>query len=245
MSVSAKPVCTIATAMLLTGCAGGFEPLQLATTGSLPIFSEPGHPGSPPDVYARVARGMLACWFAGADGLRKTHIFNGDVPPPATGEQAEIVVHERDARADNPRGLAALRVSFVPRSATRTDVLVTTPRFIGAEGRVMKAAIERWAAGDPACDKAKHDAWSPAGSEASAQANAKASTKNKAKAKTKARQKASPPAKRAVGGDATRPPVPAGKPKSGPSAEPAKIEPPTRETPATPPAAPPRAAGRA
>lgn len=107
-------------------------------------------PGSPPDIYALVARGAHRCWF-GADGpLKLTHVFHAEAEPPAQGGAAEMVLHERDETLRDKRGARAFRVAFtaVPEGVR---VAVTIPKMEQQLGVTMARDVAAWARGGVDC----------------------------------------------------------------------------------------------
>lgn len=133
----------------------GSAPIETSATGPSPAaLAQPERTiiaqGTATDVYARVARGALRCWF-GADGpLKATHIFNAEAASPAEGGAAEIVLHERDAAARDPRGTRAFRVSFVG-EVTGVRVGVTPIKISDALAQPMVKDVETWASGGDGC----------------------------------------------------------------------------------------------
>jgi len=106
--------------------------------------------GTPTEVYALVARGILGCWF-GADGpLKGSHVFQAEADPPAKGGGAEVVLHERDHSLPDQRGSRAYRISFA-REAGGVLVGMSALRFEAALAQAMAKDVEGWAKGDAGC----------------------------------------------------------------------------------------------
>jgi len=141
---SASPPALLPSAQLETGSAG---PTASALAQSeTTVLAQ----GTATEVYALVARGALRCWF-GADGpLKATHIFNADAASPAQGGAAEIVVHERDPTARDPRGNRALRVTFLG-EVTGVRVGITPIKVPDALAQPMVRDVETWARGGEGC----------------------------------------------------------------------------------------------
>lgn len=59
--------------------------------------------GSPTDVYTRVARGALLCWFGGNGPLKGKYLYHAEADPPSRGGKADIAIHAIDPSAQNPR----------------------------------------------------------------------------------------------------------------------------------------------
>jgi hypothetical protein len=106
--------------------------------------------GTPTDVYALVARGILGCWFGAGGPLKESHVFQAEADPPAKGGSAEIVIHERDRSLPDQRGLRAYRVSIASEAAgVRVGML--TLRFEVALAQSMAKDVEGWAKGSAGC----------------------------------------------------------------------------------------------
>ncbi len=139
---------------------------------------------APVDVYARVARGALRCWFGAEGSLKKTHVFHAKVDPPASGGGAEIVVHTRDADT-GVAGYAALRayrVSMTP-AAGGTLVEMQNVRFPEPQGADMNRDVARWLGGKEDCSVIGTGGWNagpaPAGAQETAQSKPAGSRKVK------------------------------------------------------------------
>ena len=127
--------------------------LGLAACGSTSLTETIGvavgstvQPEPPVEIYSRVARGALSCWFGVNGSLKKTHVFHADAAPPSAGGEAEIVLHERDTAAQSPRSLRAFRVVFA-KSNEGTQVKIENLRFPEAMANDMKADVVRWSGG--------------------------------------------------------------------------------------------------
>lgn len=107
--------------------------------------------GTPTEVYARVAGGALRCWFGANGPLKATHIFNAEAAPPSEGGAAEIVVHERDAAARDPRGTRAFRVGFIGRGGS-VEVGISPLKIAPALSELMVRDVETWAQGGSGCN---------------------------------------------------------------------------------------------
>ncbi len=138
-------------AVAIGGCSGtGDSPASLMTA-SLAASAGSGAFSAPPtEVYSRIARGALKCWFGRSGSLKGTHVFHADADSPVKGGAAEIVVFERDAANPNPRGLRALRIVIAP-VGEGTHVGVEILRVPGAPGARMREDVIRWGGGSTAC----------------------------------------------------------------------------------------------
>jgi hypothetical protein len=147
-------------------CSNGLETASLAKlqVPELPKLELPeGAPavvGTPTEVYTRLARGALTCWFGTNGPLKGTHIFNADAEPPHKGGRAEIVIHEKDLQAPSPRGLKAYRVQIAP-DGERTTIAVENLKLAKPLGDAMEQDVRRWATGEIGCRETS-PAWTAA-----------------------------------------------------------------------------------
>lgn len=150
-----------ATGLLVGACANATAP----TLPSLPEIAaalsleDDEVVGSPTEVYARVARGALSCWFGAAGPLKANYIYHAEAEPASKGGKSEIVIHERDRTSENPKGLRAFRVAIAPKDATANVAIenLTMPEPLANS---MDEDVRRWAAGAIGCTKGDRD-WSP------------------------------------------------------------------------------------
>lgn len=149
---------------LAGGCAS--NPLSLpplpASLGveaaAVSVSSDP-----PIEVYARIARGALKCWFGAEGSLKKTHVFHAKVDPPSAGGAAEIAVHTRDSDSGKA-GHAALRAYRVDitTAAGGSHIEAQNVRFPEAQGADMNRDVSRWAAGGEGCSVLGTGGWAAA-----------------------------------------------------------------------------------
>jgi len=163
-----RRTCT-ALAALVAACAGACSSANLPTlpdpgtsqieTGApaaaapspfAPVETATIAPGTPTEVYALVARGILGCWFGANGPLKTTHIFNADAAPPSRGGTAEIVLHERDPTLRDQRGVRAFRVAFSS-AAAGVHVVVTRIKMPSPQAELMARDVETWAKGGSGC----------------------------------------------------------------------------------------------
>lgn len=126
-----------------------------------PIMISASVVGSPTDVYTRLARGVLTCWF-GADGpLKKSYIYHAQADPASKGGNSRIRIMTRDHEADDPRALRAYMIQISPGDG-RTKVEVENRRLPNHLADALKKDIERWVMGEEGCGDAPVTAgWSP------------------------------------------------------------------------------------
>jgi len=142
----------------VTACTGLPADLEGLTAAALP--GETVVSGSPAEVYTRVARGMLRCWFGPDMVLRGRYAFTAkaDATP---GGRAEIKIHEKEH--DGRRGLRAFEVRMAPRG-DQTVVSAANVRFPAGTGEQMRASVARWAGDNPSCAAGSgdwQDSWEP------------------------------------------------------------------------------------
>lgn len=143
---------------LLGGCAsnGSDATAALPSLPSLPKVALPESPppivGSATEVYERIGRGAMACWF-GADGfLKSTHIYDAMAEPAHQGGKAEILIRERDTSGGNPRGLKAFRILITPSGSDETNVVAENFKLPEPMAAKMKKNVAAWSIGDQGCD---------------------------------------------------------------------------------------------
>lgn len=163
---------TMLLATLASGCGSNSMTLPTtmapilalpATTASLGAALLPAapHPEPPAEIYSRIARGALKCWFGPEGSLKQSHVFHAKVDPPSAGGMAEIAVHTRDPSGSSHGVLRAFAVTI-----TRTDagslVEQQNVRFPEAQGIAMREDVSRWAAGKEGCSIVGTGGWGPA-----------------------------------------------------------------------------------
>jgi hypothetical protein len=103
--------------------------------------------GTPTEVYTRVARGVLTCWF-GADGpLKSKYLYRAQADPVSRGGNSEIKIMTRDADAEDPSALRAYRIGIAP-SQEHTRVEIENVRIPEDLALRLKVDVERWSAAD-------------------------------------------------------------------------------------------------
>jgi len=188
----------------LSGCAGNAPELQSLnvqppadapssagvasspeSNGEPPGIPVPGAVGSATDIYAHIARGAMACWFAVNGPLKKDYIFHAaaDAPSRGGGGKAVITIHRRDPSQANPRGLKAYIVEIQPTGDASANVTVENRKMSDAYATAMTDDIARWSKGEQGCTGPSTPvAWAPQPPGAIAEVP-KAPTKSKKKPK--------------------------------------------------------------
>ena len=148
-------------ALLCAGCSADSSSLKAVTSSLSPAQLPVSTSSDPPvEVYARIARGALKCWFGPEGSLKKTHVFHAKVDPPVTGHAAEIAIHTREAGSSHGV-LRAFAVTIRP-SGTGSVVEAENFRFATIQADLMIADVGRWTAGKDDCSIVGTGGWSAA-----------------------------------------------------------------------------------
>jgi len=116
--------------------------------------------GTPTEVYTRVARGALTCWFGASGPLKAAYIYHAEAEPASKGGASEIKIMTRDAAAADPRALRAYRVVFAP-SESGTRIEIENARMQEPLATRMRLDVKRWARDDePVCETPVTAGWS-------------------------------------------------------------------------------------
>jgi hypothetical protein len=138
----------------LAGCGA-----NLLETASLSLRSDASvHDEKPIDLYSKIARGALTCWFGSHGSLKKAHIFHAEAAPEHSGGAVEIVIHERDQGAPSPRALRTYRVTItaLPSGSRMVAENLKMPDAIAKD---MRADLDRWSKGDSSCGVVGTGGW--------------------------------------------------------------------------------------
>ena len=172
ISLGNRTVWRVASAAMIassmTGCAGSGDVSTAALPGlpALPKISLPEAPppvvGSATEVYERIGRGAMACWFGANGSLKATHIYDATAEPENKGGRAEILIREREAQGESPRGVKAFRILITPSTSEETMVLAENLKLPEAAAEGMKKSVAAWSIGNQGCDPdAVKGAWQP------------------------------------------------------------------------------------
>jgi hypothetical protein len=147
--------------VVAAGCSGSGGPSlpslpQIAEALSL---TEAPVVGPPTEVYARIARGVMACWFGTSGPLKPNYIYHAEAEPASQGGKAEILIHERDRKTETQRGLRAFRVAITPQGES-TRLAVENLAMAEPLATSMQDDVRRWASGAIGCTRAEGD-WAP------------------------------------------------------------------------------------
>ncbi|MFM9849906.1 MAG: hypothetical protein ACKVP3_22465 [Hyphomicrobiaceae bacterium] len=135
--------------------AGALAACSTATLPALPKFEMPvvAYKDEPSEVYSRIARGAMACWFSPNGPLKPSYAFHADVAPPSDNAGAEIVIHERDRAAPSPLSLRAYKI-VISRKPEGTAVEEQNFKLPEPLAAMMAQDIRRWAGGTHECGTA-------------------------------------------------------------------------------------------
>ena len=163
----------LACGLALGGCASMSDApsLSMAALPSVASISAIGagtseRPvGSATDLYARVGRGAMACWFGANGPLKLGYIYHAEAEAASRGGGSEIIIHQREIGQPNPRGPKAFRIKIEPAGEAAT-IATENLKMPEASGRAMTADVERWSKGEAACTGSSTIAgWSPKAAE--------------------------------------------------------------------------------
>lgn len=106
--------------------------------------------GTPTELYTRIARGAVTCWFGPNGPLKGSYIYHAEAEPPSKGGRARIVLHEKDWKADDPRSLRVFRVEIGSTEGKPTLEVenVKVPEPMGSR---LTGDVRRWAADEAGC----------------------------------------------------------------------------------------------
>jgi hypothetical protein len=142
------------------GCSGATPPSLPAISQIIGVVSEAPIVGTPTEVYERVARGAMTCWFGTGGPLKAGYVYHAEAEPASKGGKAEILIHERDRTSDNPRGPKAYRISIAPDGEV-SKVEIENLKLPEPQAKSMEADVHRWGAGAIGCADADGGGWSP------------------------------------------------------------------------------------
>lgn len=106
--------------------------------------------GSPTEIYTRIARGAVTCWFGAHGALKDTHVYSAIAKPPSKGGQARILIHKKDPTLKDKRGARAFAIDIIPDG--KTAKLEMQNALMGEpQGSEMAKDVRRWAGGLEGC----------------------------------------------------------------------------------------------
>jgi hypothetical protein len=117
--------------------------------------------GTPTEVYTRIARGALTCWFGAAGPLKSLYIYHAEAEPPSRGGTSEIVIFAKDVGAGDPRALRVYRV-LISTAEAKTKLEIENIKLQEPLVSRLNADVGRWAADEAGCGEGPVTAgWSP------------------------------------------------------------------------------------
>lgn len=139
----------------LAACGGASLPapntLTSTTAAILAINTNSAAiPGTPQEIYKRVAAQAAKCWFGPFGSENKRFMPSAEVPPQALATHVVIVVHRKLPDQKHPWGTALLRVKLGGSSITSLDF-----ENVGLDGQTftkMTTAYTHWANGGENCE---------------------------------------------------------------------------------------------
>jgi len=139
-----------AVAILAGGCSNASPPSLPSLSEITGTVSEAPVVGAPTEVYSRVARGAMACWFGTSGPLKANYVYHAEAEPAGQGGKAEILIHERDRSKDTQKGDKAFRVG-IAKDGEGTALAVENMKLPDAMAKSMEADVRRWGAGSIGC----------------------------------------------------------------------------------------------
>ena len=148
----------VAAAVALAGCSGSTPSLTnvaavpdlAAVTPKLAPADAPRPVGAPTEIYTRIARGILTCWFGPGGPMKPTYIYHADAEPPSKGGASVISIHLRDREATDPRSIRAWKLAVVP-APEGTTVDIENFKLPPEIAEPLTRDARRWAAGEEEC----------------------------------------------------------------------------------------------
>lgn len=188
MGVRRKTICAvlIAATAAFAACSGSVPSLtSVATVPDLTAVAPkltpadaPRPVGAPTEIYTRIARGILTCWFGPAGPLKPKYIYHADAEPPSKGGASVISIHHRDREATDPRSIRAWKLAVVP-APEGTSVNIENYKLPPEIAEPLTRDARRWAAGEEGCGEGSLSAAASAPPTAPSTAPGTASVANK------------------------------------------------------------------
>jgi hypothetical protein len=139
-----------AAAILAGGCSNASPPSLPSLSDITGTVSEAPVVGDPTEVYSRVARGAMACWFGTAGPLKADYVYHAEAEPAGLGGKAEILIHERDRTKDTQKGEKAFRIG-IAKDGEATSLVVENVKLPEPLAKSMEAHVRRWGSGSIGC----------------------------------------------------------------------------------------------
>ncbi len=75
-------------ALIVGGCSGATPPSLPSLPELTGTITEAPIVGSPTEVYERIARGVLSCWFGTNGPLKANYVYHAEAEPAGEGRQS-------------------------------------------------------------------------------------------------------------------------------------------------------------
>ena len=135
---------------------------SLDSVAALTAPAEKPPKGSATELYTKVARGAVGCWFGATGPLKKDYIYHAEADAPSRGGKAEITIHNRDPSQPNPRGPKAYLIKIDPKDESNATITTENLKMPEPMAEIMAADVNRWSRGDTGCVGTSTAAgWSP------------------------------------------------------------------------------------
>jgi hypothetical protein len=152
------PLSLALVSLLAGGCSGPNGPSLPSLADITGTITEAPIVGSSTEVYERIARGALTCWFGTAGPLKANYVYHAEADPPGKGGKAEIAIHERERTADNPKGPRAYRIAIAPENE-QTTLLFENLKLPEPMAGAMEKDARRWGSGAIGCAEMEAGGW--------------------------------------------------------------------------------------
>lgn len=131
----------------------------LAAIPSLPSLKPDRVVGTPTEIYTRIARGAVTCWFGASGPLKAAYVYHAEAQPESKGGAAEITIFSRDtSTGPDPRALKAFEVQIKPTAGT-PELSVQNYRMEAVLANRLQSDVARWAADEEGCISGVTDGW--------------------------------------------------------------------------------------
>ncbi|MGQ0671966.1 MAG: hypothetical protein ACT4N2_03685 [Hyphomicrobium sp.] len=143
-------------AAMLAGCAGSGVPElppvgALAAASGLPLISASRVVGTPTEVYTRIARGAVTCWFGATGPLKGDYIYHADAKPDSKGGGADIIIFGKDSSVSpDPRAIKAFQIAIKPTGGA-PELGVENFRVPEPLAGRLRDDVTRWGEGEEGC----------------------------------------------------------------------------------------------
>ncbi len=106
--------------------------------------------GPPTEIYTRVARGILSCWFGANGPLKPDYVYHAEADPPSKGGGAVIDIRVRDKQMTDPRSIRAWRVA-IAQGPEGPSLDIQNFKLPEPYAERLQSDVWRWAASEEGC----------------------------------------------------------------------------------------------